>query len=154
MIPYGNCLSLSDFHWAQYPLSPSMVQQIAKFFKALCTKGQLKKKQKPNKIFLPIGERNIFSWVEKQLKTIGCRYLCPCFENSQFFHGCSTLSVQLAGRSFSGLNFVQWRNKQIVYSTEIIEITDNSTSDPCTTHLAKGGRKKKRTLIFILKSWV
>ena len=82
--------------------------------------------------------------MEKQLKTIGCRYLCPCFENSQFFHGCSTLSVQLAGRSFSGLNFVQWRNKQIVYSTEIIEITDNSTSNPCTTHLAKGGDKKKK----------
>ncbi|KAK2501323.1 hypothetical protein MC885_008501 [Smutsia gigantea] len=28
-------------------------------------------------------------------KTVGHGYLCPRFENSQFFHGCGTLPVQL-----------------------------------------------------------
>ena len=76
--------------------------------------------------------------MEIWLKTIDHGYLCPSFENGQFFHGCGTLSVQLARRPFSGLNFVQRRNKQVVYSTEIIEITDNSTSNPCTAYLSKG----------------
>lgn len=79
-------------------------------------------------------------------KTKGHGYLCPRFENSQFFHGCGTLPVQLTWGPFSSLNFVQRRHKQVVYSTQIIEITDNSTPNPGTAYLVQ-----EKFLNFVLK---
>lgn len=64
-------------------------------------------------------------------------YLCPRLKNSQLLHGGGALSVQLTRRSLASLNFVQRGNKQIMHPTEIIEIADNTASNPCAAHLGK-----------------
>lgn len=62
-------------------------------------------------------------------------YLSPGFQNRKFFHSSRTLPVKLARRSFSCLHFIQGRDKKVVNSAKIIQVTYNPTSYPSATYL-------------------
>lgn len=62
-------------------------------------------------------------------------YLCPRFQHREFFHSSGALSVKLARRSLSCLHFIQGRDKKVVNSAKIIQVTYNPTSYPSATYL-------------------
>lgn len=62
-------------------------------------------------------------------------YLSPRFQNREFFHSSRALPVKLARRSFPCLHFIQGRDKKVVNSAKIIQVTYNPTSYPSATYL-------------------
>lgn len=62
-------------------------------------------------------------------------HLGPGFEHGQFLHGGGALAVQLAGRAFTRLHFVQRGHQQVVDPPQVVQVAHYTAADPGTAHL-------------------
>ncbi len=70
----------------------------------------------------------------------GVLYLRPGFEHSQRLHGEGAFIIELTGDVSPNLYFGERGSQKLMHPSQVTQLTDDSTGDPCTAYL-KGKTK-------------
>lgn len=69
------------------------------------------------------------------LKVVKIHYLRPGFEHGQRLHGEGALIIDLTWNVSPHLNFGERGSQKLMYPSQVTQVTDDPTGDPCTANL-------------------